>query len=58
MRDLYKLGVSKIVVGNLKHIRENNGKNDHKTNSMIHNFWSFNYIIKRIRDVAEEYGIK
>jgi putative transposase len=29
-----------------------------KTNSMIHNFISFNYIVQRIKDVAEEYGIK
>lgn len=23
-----------------------------------HNFWSFHHVIKRIKDVAEEYGIK
>ncbi len=56
VRDLYELGVSKIVVGDLTGIRENNHKGA-KNNSMIHNFWSFNYIIQRFKDVAEEYGI-
>lgn len=58
LRDLYDLGVSKIVVGDVKHIRKNNSHNGVKTNFMIHNFWSFNYIIQRIKDVAEEYGIE
>lgn len=58
LKDLYDLGTSRIVVGNLQHIRENNGENSHRTNSMIHNFWSFDYIVQRIREVAEEYGIK
>ncbi len=56
VRDLYELDVSKIVVGDLTGIRENNHKGA-KNNSMIHNFWSFNYIIQRFKDVAEEYGI-
>jgi transposase len=25
---------------------------------MINNFWSFNYIIRRFREKAEEYGIE
>jgi len=44
--DLCELGVSKIVVGKLKHIRENS-HNSKKANSMIHNLLT-----------AEEYGIK
>ncbi len=58
VRDLYELGVSKIVIGDLKHIRENNGENSHKVNSMIHDFWSFNYIIQRLKCTAQEYGIR
>jgi len=58
VKDLYELGVSTIVVGNLKHIRDGNGDHSHKTNSMIHNFWSFKYVVQRFKDVAEEYGIK
>lgn len=38
-----------------KHIRDGNSDNGAKANSMIHNFWSFNYIVQRLRDMAEEY---
>ncbi|MCX6659386.1 MAG: zinc ribbon domain-containing protein, partial [Candidatus Bathyarchaeota archaeon] len=55
--DLYELGVSKIVIGNLTGIREGND-NGKKSNSMIHNFWSFNYIIQRLKCTAQEYGIR
>jgi putative transposase len=58
VKDLYDLGVSRIVIGNLKHIRDSNEENSHKINSMIHNFWSFQYIVQRIKDVAEEHGIE
>jgi len=54
--DAHKLGVSKIVLGKLKGIRKN-GKNG-KANAMINNFWSFNYIVKRFKERAEEYGIE
>jgi len=50
-------GLSRIVVGNLKGIRENNHKNS-KVNSMIHNFWSFKWIVQRLKEKAEEYGIE
>ncbi|KPV64061.1 MAG: putative transposase DNA-binding domain protein [Candidatus Bathyarchaeota archaeon BA1] len=56
IEDLFELGTSRILVGNLKYIRENN--RGAKTNSMIHNFWSFNYIVQRIKEVAEEYRMK
>ena len=52
-----QMGISKIVVGNLKGIRSNNHKNV-KANSMIHNFWSFKWIIQRLKEKAEEYGIE
>lgn len=58
VEDLYELGVSRIVIGNLKHIRDGNGKHGAKANSMIHNFWGFRYTAQRLRDVAEEYGIE
>jgi putative transposase len=54
--DAHKLGVSKIVLGKLKRIRKN-GKNG-KANAMINNFWSFNYIVKRFKERAEECGIE
>jgi len=50
-------GVGEIVVGDVSHIRENNDKGK-KINAMIHNFWSFRYIIERLRTTAENFGIK
>ena len=55
--DAAQLNISKIIMGNLRGIRENNHENG-KANSMIHNFWSFRYIIQRFREKAEEYGIE
>jgi len=55
--DASQLGISKIIMGDLRGIRMNNNHNG-KANSMIHNFWSFRYITKRFREKAEEYGIK
>ena len=50
-------GVSVIVVGNLKNIRTNtNG--GRKSNTMVNNFWSHQHLLKRIREVSEEYGIR
>jgi len=54
--DAHKLGVSKIVLGKLKRIRKS-GKNG-KANAMINNFWSFEYIIRRFKERAEECGIE
>jgi IS605 OrfB family transposase len=55
VEDAYQLGISKIVLGRLKNIRT---KNHNKANSMINNFWSFNYIVRRFKEKAEEYGIE
>jgi len=55
--DVYRLGISKIALEKLKGIRGNNDKNG-KVNSMIHNFWSYKYIIQRFKDKAKEYGIE
>ncbi|MGC8937315.1 MAG: transposase, partial [Candidatus Methanomethylicaceae archaeon] len=52
----YGLGISKIVLGRLKGIRRNNHSG--KTNTMINNFWSFDYIIRRFKEKAEEYSIE
>ncbi|MBS7627562.1 transposase [Candidatus Bathyarchaeota archaeon] len=56
VEDAYTLGISRIVLGRLKGIRKN--EHNGKANSMINNFWSFNYITRRFREKAEEYGIK
>ncbi len=54
---LYQLGVSRIVVGYPKEIaREpNKGK---KQNFILSHVWRFNYVIKRLTEVSEEYGIQ
>ncbi|MGC8937242.1 MAG: RNA-guided endonuclease InsQ/TnpB family protein, partial [Candidatus Methanomethylicaceae archaeon] len=56
VEDAYKLGISRIVIGRLKDIRENN--HGSKANAMINNFWSFDYIVERLKEKAEEHGIK
>lgn len=50
-------GVSEIIVGDVKGIRQNNDKNG-KVNVMVHNFWSFGYIADRLKTAAENFGIK
>ena len=55
--DLYDLGVSKIVIGSLTGIREGNDQGK-KSNAMIHNFWSFNYLVQRLKCTAQEYGVR
>jgi len=49
-------GISKIVIGDLKGVRNNHGNS--KVNSMINNFWSYRWIIQRLKEKAEEYGIE
>ena len=53
----YGKRVTEIVVGDVSGIRENNDKNA-KANAMVHNFWSFRYVIDRLKITAENFGIK
>lgn len=53
--NLYKRGVSKIITGDLTGILD--GRGTKKGNTMTHNFWSHNYVIQRLSEVAEEYGL-
>jgi putative transposase len=57
VEDAYQLGISKIVLGRLKNIRTKS-RNNNKANGMVNNFWSFNYIVRRFKEKAEEYGIE
>ncbi|NAY82486.1 MAG: transposase [Thaumarchaeota archaeon] len=52
VESLYDKGVGEIYVGYPKGIAQDKG-NERNTN-----FWSYSAIIKRIKEVAEEYGIK
>jgi putative transposase len=60
LRDLYDHleahGVAELIVGDLKHIRDNN---DHGKvgNQKLHSFWPFMQIRQRIRELGEEYNI-
>jgi len=57
MEKLYHLGVSRIVVGYPKEIARNSDKGK-KQNFLLSHVWRFNYVIKRLKEVAEEYGIE
>jgi putative transposase len=50
-------GVGEIVIGDVSHIRDGNDKN-RIINAIIHNFWSFGYVIDRLKTTAENFGIK
>jgi putative transposase len=50
-------GVSEILCGDLRDIRSS-ANFSRKSNTMIHNFWSVRYVVKRMEEVAEEYGIR
>ena len=56
VRKLYDLGVSKIVVGYPKGIARNSDRGK-RQNFLLSHVWRFNTVIKRLREVAEEYGI-
>ena len=49
-------GVSEIVLGELTNIRAS-AQFSKKSNAMIHLFWSHRYLMTRIKEKAEEYGI-
>ncbi|USG99448.1 transposase [Thermococcus argininiproducens] len=53
---LYSLGVSRIVVGYPKGIARNSEKGK-KQNFILSHVWRFNTVIKRLTEVAEEFGI-
>ncbi|NJE60770.1 RNA-guided endonuclease TnpB family protein [Thermococcus sp. 21S7] len=57
VRKLYGLGVSRIIVGYPKGIARNSDRG-RKQNYLLSHVWRFNYLIKRLTEVAEEYGIE
>ncbi|AFK23149.1 RNA-guided endonuclease TnpB family protein [Pyrococcus sp. ST04] len=57
VKRLYELGVSKIVIGYPKGISRNSERGE-KQNFLLSHVWRFNYVIKRLKEVAEEYGIQ
>jgi len=57
VRILYELGVSKIIAGYPKEIARNSDKGK-KQNFILSHVWRFNYVIKRLKEIAEEYGVE
>ena len=61
LRDLYNHleghRVTNLIVGNLKHIRDN-ANHGKVGNQKLHNFWPFAQIRQRIQELGEEYGIR
>jgi len=49
--------VSTLVVGDIKNIRKNNRKG-RKLNQMVHNYWSFDLLLKKIENKSEEFGVE
>ena len=49
---LYEIGESTIYVGHPKYIAQQKG------NFNVSNVWSYGYVIERLTEVAEEYGMK
>ncbi len=56
IKDLWKRGVSALVIGDLTGILTNS-TGGRKVKSMTHNFWSHRYLVQRVNEVAEEYGM-
>ncbi len=56
-RFLKRNNVSSLVVGDIKHIRDSGSKGK-KVNQMINNYWSFDLLLKKIENKAEEFGIE
>jgi putative transposase len=56
VKDLYRQGVSTIVIGELTGIRNGN-PHDRQGNAMVHNYWSHKYVADRLRWTTEEYGM-
>jgi putative transposase len=61
LRNLYEHldahGVTDLLVGDLKHIRDNTN-HGRVGNQKLHNFWPFQQIRQRIHELSEEYGIR
>ena len=48
--------VSEVVVGDIKNIRDSKSKGK-RVNQMINNYWSFDLLLKKIENKAEEFGV-
>jgi putative transposase len=56
-RVLARNNVKVLIVGDVKNIREDNDKGS-ILNQMMHNYWSFDIMLAKIKNKCEEYGIE
>jgi len=54
---LNRNNVSYLAVGDIKNIRDS-GSKGRKVNQMVNNYWSFDLLLRKIENKAEEYGIE
>ncbi|MEM1920226.1 MAG: transposase [Ignisphaera sp.] len=57
MEWLYWRGVSRVIVGYPKYIAQNSSKSS-KVNFEVVHIWMYGYLLMRIAEVGEEYGIR
>lgn len=56
-RFLKRNNVSKLIIGDLKGILEDNDKGK-VLNQMLHNYWAYDKLLRKIKNKAEELGIE
>lgn len=56
-RFLKRNNVSYLAIGNIKHICNAKSKG-RKVNQMINNYWSFDLLLKKVKNKAEEFGVE
>ncbi len=54
---LYHRGVRKIFIGYSKYVSQKPGKGS-KINFEVMHIWSYGYLLRRVKEVGEEYGIE
>ncbi|MEM4045394.1 MAG: transposase, partial [Fervidicoccaceae archaeon] len=57
MERLYRRGILRVLVGYPKYIAQNGNKNS-KLNFEVVHAWTYGYLLRRVIEVGEEYGIK
>ncbi|MEM0025375.1 MAG: transposase [Zestosphaera sp.] len=57
MEWLYWRGVSKVLIGYPKYIAQNSDKSSRINFEVVHT-WTYGYLLRRVIEVGEEYGIK
>lgn len=56
LRNLIANDAGILVMGDLMGIRKDNDLGNH-TNQKLHNFWVYNQLLKRLKELGEEYDV-